>query len=265
MGGPYASLGVLIWFFGFILIGTGILMDLEARSVYLYEKAVSASVYLWSDPTSEVKVKPNDIQDEVVRAITEAGSCTFDPDNWEEGTGGLERLGTTTIYRMVPENFSSNIRYDRSIPSRSKTTFTFTPESKLIHTYILFHQLFEVVVGDGDSIGVTVKGNVGAGAWPRLGERIKLPGGIKIGNDVTVEVTQTPLVNGQHEVLVSISYVRRDGSPDRVSEIRRFLTPSDFKSTDMPIRVSVGFLNTNLQNKEETRAVFKCFKVLKQS
>lgn len=217
----------------------------------------ASGIAAWVDKPE--KILPNDIEERQLEALTEAKGCRFNPDEWSEGTGHLTREEGTARYSMVPEVYTSTIQYERSVSSKSMTEFVFTPETQLIGAIIHFHDFFEVVVGDGDHYGVTFKANLGNENMDQVGGRIILDGGIKIGNDIAVTISQKPLLRGDHEVTIRIEYTKKDGETGIKTEARHFQIPAEFKGTEEPIRVSLGF--SNIGNKDVTSAYFKCFKI----
>lgn len=204
------------------------------------------------------KVQPNDIADQQSADQQETQKCRFVPSQWKEGSGQLIAREGTTFYSMAPDVYTSTIRYERSIPSKATTKFVFTPESEIINTIILYHDFFELVVGDGDHYGVSLKANLGHEQMELLGRMI-LSGGIKIGNDITVTIAHKPIARDNYEVVVSIDYMRKDGTPSIQSFSQEFPIPAPFKGTDVPIRASVGFANIQNNQNQEVTAYFKCF------
>lgn len=204
------------------------------------------------------KIKANDIIEKQIEQLQEARDCTFEHEKWSAGYGSLVRQGDTDLYVLPASANSSLIRYNESVSSDLTTKFTFTPETEIINVIILFHDLFEVVVGDGDQYGLTFKANLGNRKMDLLSERIDLDGGIKIGADVSVKIVQIPLPRGDYEVVTSVTYTRPDGRENTEIRSDHFPIPSEFKETEKPIRVSIGVANT--QGEIDILTRFKCFK-----
>lgn len=207
------------------------------------------------------KVKPNDIAERQIEAIQEQKACSFNPGDWEEGSGDLVNQSDTDEYSMAPGVYSSTIRYYESISSASTIEFDFTPETNLINTVILFHDLFEIDVGDGDDYGTTLKANLGGPDMLQIGDRIIATGGIKVGTDVDVTIRQSPQPDNTYQVILSIMYTENNGNSNTVIAYKNFPIPSQLKDTSEPIRVSIGFSNVNVKNTQTTSAYFRCFRV----
>lgn len=251
---------VLLIFLGYVGYGNSAMSSIRSTVSNIdFVSQLGGGATGWVNGTQ--KIKPNDIAERQMAAILAPKECNFNHDDWDDGSGQLDYDEKTGLYSMPLGVYSSTIRYDRSVSSDSTTRFTFTPTTSLINTVILFHDLFEIVVGDGDRYGTTFKASTGSEKMEQIGERIITVGGMKVGNDVTVTITQAPLPRGDFEVLLSIEYTKDNGQQNKVSTYRYFPIPAKFKGTNEPIRVSVGF--SNIKNKEETSAFFKCFKVSK--
>lgn len=259
-GSPIVKGGVLVLLIGVIYHGNAIISfvtELNDNVTTLFQAGQTVAAAL----TGTDKIKPNDITAKQVQALQQASDCSFNPEEWKDGSGTLV-LDKEGVYRIKPNSISSTMQYYRSVSSESTVTFVLTPQTPLVNFAMVFHDFFEIVVGDGDVYGATLKANLGNPdkmQFPKGKGRLTLYGGIKTGTDVTVTVAQKPLADGSHEVFLRIRYTSSQGITKDVSEFYNFPIPSEFQGTEEPIRMSVGFVNT--QSSQEIGARFKCFRI----
>lgn len=209
------------------------------------------------------KVQPNDIQEMVTKDNIEIENCRFNPDEWTTGQGNLV-IDDPELnkYVVTSDSKSSTQLYERSISSQSTIRFIFTPlTEEFINVIVLFHDFYEIVIGDGDRRSVTAKDVNQNYLFTEQGDgKIVISNNLPVGKDVDVTITQKPLNSDTQRVLIDIKYFDGiDKKHKRESGVFEIPIPDSFKNTDKSIRVSTGILNT--QETIDTAAQFKCFKV----
>lgn len=222
-------------------------------------------IALWMYSFVAPDVRPNDIGANVIKGVEGIENCIFKESEWETGFGVLERREDNLFVLASTTQRNGLLRYKKSVESDSEITFTFTPLSESsINVVITIHELYEIIIGDGDNIRrVTTKANLHEGSPMVLisanqedAKNFFLPNSFVVGKEVTVRIIQKPLVNNEFELILTV--FPEPGS-EGITKNYQFPIPTEFEGTEKPLRISVGVIKT--QNTEDVLTRLRCFKV----
>jgi hypothetical protein len=195
--------------------------------------------------------------------------CIFSEKEWEKGQGSLIKDKDQPIFILATTSKNGLLRFSRSIPPNSKVVFNFVPlGEEFINTVMHFHNLYEVIIGDGSYNTITVKASRGEGQQMDFirnneGElRVFVPGGFKIGNDISIQIIQKPISTDEYEVFLTIYYYSSSSKLSQRQVLNRqyyFSIPPQFKFEDEPLRVSIGMVNA--ESNSIIKSKFLCFEV----
>jgi len=176
-------------------------------------------------------------------------SCQqFNPDEWEQEYGDLDFDGS--VWTVANGAGGGLIRHREKVPLNASIKLTMIPSSETqVNFFITTHDLYEMVVGDGDYRGITLKTAKGKGQpmTPMLttdGEdRVIFP--MDSGGDVTIVLDQSisQLADGSYTLqlqLAKTSFLNENPSAPKIFATWNFPLPPQYKYEAEPVWFSLG-------------------------